>query len=190
MQAHGWAGVLYSVLAPTAEMRLRARNFLFKTHPLKTRQLGKPVIQSDSVPPFAYMCAVWSLARRHQSDFFFGVVVTCMLTFAWPSIALTASCKPGHFRPAFFVRTMGRCGFDLENLSFSGKPDEQARCLMRGMDSSRNLAPDLESLPAALANRIGKDIALPSREVLSGFLSKQSGMGFCRLSVAAGFARP
>ncbi len=67
---------------------------------------------------------------------------------------------------------MGACTFDPQSLSFAGDPVEQAKCLMRGMDATRNLAPELESLPPALANRIGQDTALPSRETLSTFLSK------------------
>ena len=87
--------------------------------------------------------------------------------------ALSARCKPNHFRPPFFVKTMGACGFDPQTLSFSGTAVEQARCLMRGMDHSRNLAPPMETLPPALAARVGSEAGLPSRELLSSFLSKQ-----------------
>jgi hypothetical protein len=87
--------------------------------------------------------------------------------------ALSAACKPSHFRPAFFVKTMGVCGFDPQTLSFSGAPVAQAMCLMRGMDATRNLAPQLQTLPPGLARRIGRDTGLPAREVLSEFLSKQ-----------------
>jgi hypothetical protein len=85
-----------------------------------------------------------------------------------------ADCKPNHSRPPFFVNTMGKCHFDWLRLSFQGEPEEQARCLMRGMDRSRNLAPMLESLPSALARRVGQTGGLPSREVLSEYLSKQN----------------
>ena len=44
---------------------------------------------------------------------------------------------------------------------------------MRGMDQSRNLAPPMETLPSALALRVGTESGLPSREVLGTFLSKQ-----------------
>jgi hypothetical protein len=63
--------------------------------------------------------------------------------------------------------------FDPEKLSFQGEPAEQAKCLMRGMDQKRNLAPPMESLPSALAERVGMDAGLPSREALSTFLSKK-----------------
>ena len=119
------------------------------------------------------MRAVWSLAESRNGGFFPGVMLACALTAAWPSAALTA-CKPNHFRPTIFVRTMGRCDFDPATLSFRGTPVDQARCLMRGMDSSRNLGPELESLPPALASRVGSETGLPGRESLSAFLSKQN----------------
>jgi hypothetical protein len=86
--------------------------------------------------------------------------------------ALAHECKPGHFRAPFFIKTMGRCVFDPASLSFQGEPAEQARCLMRGMDQSRNLGPPMEHLPAALADRVGSETGLPSREALSTYLSK------------------
>jgi hypothetical protein len=88
------------------------------------------------------------------------------------TVALAHECKPGHFRAPYFIKTMGRCVFDPASMSFQGEPAEQARCLMRGMDQSRNLGPPLEHLPAALAGRVGTDTGLPSREALSTLLSK------------------
>jgi hypothetical protein len=88
--------------------------------------------------------------------------------------ALSAECKPGHFRAPYFIKDMGACAFDPETLSYAGTPVEQAMCLMRGMDATRNLAPPLEGLPPALATRIGESTGLPSREVLSEYLSKQA----------------
>jgi hypothetical protein len=87
--------------------------------------------------------------------------------------AFSAGCKPTRPKPTIILKTMGRCTFDPQTLSFSGEPVEQAMCLMRGMDATRNLAPPMQSLPPALATRIGRDTGLPSREALSGFLSKQ-----------------
>ncbi len=88
--------------------------------------------------------------------------------------ALSNGCKPNHPRPLIILNDMGPCGFDPQTLSFAGTPAEQARCLMRGMDASRNLSRPLDTLPPALASRIGQDSGLPTREVLSGFLSKQN----------------
>lgn len=87
--------------------------------------------------------------------------------------ALAANCKPSHYRPLYFLKDMGPCGFNAETLSFAGTPVEQARCLMRGMDASRNLAPPLETLPAALAGRIGETSGLPTRKALDGYLDPQ-----------------
>jgi hypothetical protein len=87
--------------------------------------------------------------------------------------AVLAGCKPDHFRPPFFIKSMGACAFDPETLSYAGTPVQQAMCLMRGMDASRNLAPLLTSLPAALASRIGLTTGLPSRATLSNYLAEQ-----------------
>ena len=86
----------------------------------------------------------------------------------------STECKPSHFRAPYFIRSMGACAFDPETLSYAGTPVEQAMCLMRGMDASRNLGPPLESLPPGLASRIGQSTGLPSREALSSFLSSQN----------------
>ncbi len=99
--------------------------------------------------------------------------LACAILSASTQGALSARCKPNHFRPPFFIKTMGACGFDPQTLSFSGTPVEQAKCLMRGMDYSRNLAPPLTTLPPVLAERVGGATGLPSREALSAYLSKQ-----------------
>jgi hypothetical protein len=88
-----------------------------------------------------------------------------------PLDAVLAGCKPDHFRPAFFIKSMGACAFDAETLSFAGTPAQQAMCLMRGMDVSRNLEPTLPGLPAALSERVGQTNGLPSRVALNDYLS-------------------
>lgn len=106
----------------------------------------------------------------------------CRLLGAGLSAAVLASsaqavfgteCKPHHFREPYFVRSMGVCAFDSETLSYAGAPVQQAMCLMRGMDASRNLGPPLDSLPPGLAQRIGKITDLPSRAALASYLSEQ-----------------
>jgi hypothetical protein len=99
------------------------------------------------------------------------VLVGALLAMSAPA-ALGADCKPNHFRPPFFINTMGPCVFDWGALSFRGEPAQQARCLMRGMGKSRNLAPALQGLPPALEQRVGLEGGLPGREALSGHLSK------------------
>jgi len=87
--------------------------------------------------------------------------------------AVFASCKPDHSKPPFFVKNMGACAFDPETLSYAGTPLQQAICLMRGMDASRNLAPPSPSLPAALSSRIGQTTGLLSRATLNNYLAEQ-----------------
>ena len=41
---------------------------------------------------------------------------------------------------------MGECDFNLDSLEYRGTPVEQARCLMRGLDQTRNLGPPLDTL--------------------------------------------
>ena len=104
--------------------------------------------------------------------------------------AVSAGCKPGHFRAPYFIKSMGACRFDPDTLSFAGTPAEQAMCLMRGMDVTRNLGPTLPSLPPALASRVGQSSGLPAREALSAYLSKQGLEWSFAASVAAAVARP
>jgi hypothetical protein len=87
--------------------------------------------------------------------------------------AVLAGCRPDHFKPPFFIKSMGVCAFGSETLSYAGTPVQQAMCLMRGMDASRNLLPRLSSLPAPLASRIGQTTGLPSRATLSSYLAEQ-----------------
>ncbi|MGB7102746.1 MAG: hypothetical protein WBD95_28800 [Xanthobacteraceae bacterium] len=100
--------------------------------------------------------------------------LSCAMLATSAAAALSDGCKPNHPRPLIILKDMGACGFDPQTLSFSGEPAEQAKCLMRGMDASRNLGRALDTLPPALASRVGQDSGLPAREVLSAFLSKQN----------------
>ena len=74
---------------------------------------------------------------------------------------LSNECKPHHFRAPFFIKSMGACAFDPETLSFAGTPVQQAMCLMRGMDATRNLGPPLQSLPPGLPAASAKRPACP-----------------------------
>jgi hypothetical protein len=102
-----------------------------------------------------------------------GVTIALVgATFIGSIGAAFAECKPSHLKALYFLRTMGPCEFNSETLSFRGTPAQQAMCLMRGMDATRNLAPVLKGLPPGLAKRIGETTGLPSREALSAYLSK------------------
>jgi hypothetical protein len=102
-----------------------------------------------------------------------ATALAAVLVAASTGSALSHGCMPNHPKPAIILKDMGPCSFDPQSMSFAGEPVEQAKCLMRGMDATRNLVPTLQSLPPALEIRIGADTGLPAREVLSGFLSKQ-----------------
>jgi hypothetical protein len=82
-------------------------------------------------------------------------------------------CMPHHALPTINLKNEGVCDFNLDSLSYRGTPEQQAKCLMRGQDQSRNLGPPTDSLPDALASRVGRETGLPSRETLSTYLSKQ-----------------
>jgi hypothetical protein len=88
--------------------------------------------------------------------------------------ALAEGCKPRHPLPTIVLKNMGPCAFDTAAMSFGGEPRQQAMCLLRSVDLTRNLGPMLDSLPDVLASRIGQSAGLPTREVLSGFLSEQN----------------
>lgn len=103
----------------------------------------------------------------------FAAGLACALLAGSVDAALSTECKPNHFRAPYFIKDMGPCAFDPETLSFAGTPVQQAMCLMRSMDATRNLGPPLQSLPAALTSRVGETGGLPSRAALSSYLSKQ-----------------
>ena len=83
------------------------------------------------------------------------------------------NCRPKRPKPPIILKSMGACAFNPETASFGGNPAQQALCLLRGMDRSRNLGPQLDALPAVLAERLGQASALPPREALSALLSAQ-----------------
>jgi hypothetical protein len=101
-----------------------------------------------------------------------AAVLACALLIFSAHAALSEQCKPHHPLPTINLKNMGVCDFNLDSLSYRGTPEEQAKCLMRGEDQSRNLGPPMDKLPDALASRVGRDNGLPSRETLSTYLSK------------------
>jgi hypothetical protein len=114
-----------------------------------------------------------ALMRLRAPPGLIAVAAVVVLSTTVPA-ASGQSCKPPHALPKIILQNMGRCDFDPDTLSFRGEPVDQARCLMRGLDSTRNLGPPLAALPEALASRIGRNGGLPTRETLSKFLSKQN----------------
>jgi hypothetical protein len=102
-----------------------------------------------------------------------ATALACAMSCATSGAAFSHTCKPSHPKRLIVLKNMGACAFDPQGLHFRGEPVEQAMCLMRAMDKTRNLAPTLPSLPPPLATRIGRDSGLPAREALSAYLSKQ-----------------
>jgi hypothetical protein len=104
-------------------------------------------------------------------------VLVCLLALAFLTAssldAAAVSCRPKRARPPVVLKQMAPCEFDVDGLSFVGTPVEQAKCLLRTHDRTRNIGPMLESIPAALQERVGQTSGLPSREVLSTHLSAQ-----------------
>jgi hypothetical protein len=141
--------------------------------------LGRAGVDEDSsvfalvwIRPVSVAPKTTDIHRRRLANVI-AASLTALSLGAFAEQAAGVECKPRHFRPPFFVKTMGPCEFDLANLSFRGEPAEQARCLMRGMDASRNLGPTPQSLPDALANRVGGEAGLPGRDALAAFLATQ-----------------
>ena len=83
-----------------------------------------------------------------------------------------ANCRPKRPRPPIVLKSMGPCEFNSETASFRGEPADQLRCLLRPLDRSRNLAPMLDAVPAAFAERAGQTTGLPTREALLTLLSR------------------
>lgn len=90
-----------------------------------------------------------------------------------PAADAAPACKPKHSRPRIVLSAMGPCVFDAARLSFEGSAPEQAACLLRGMDETRNLARGKAALPVALAQRIGAQTDLPKPEQMTAYLLSQ-----------------
>jgi hypothetical protein len=129
---------------------------------------GAGVAQTQMIDPLRAIAG----ARSHRA--LLAVGFAAALICASAGDAFSSGCRPSRPKPTIILKTMGPCSFDPETLSYQGEPLDQAKCLMRSMDQSRNLGPPLDNLPPALADRIGQDTGLPSRETLSTFLSGQN----------------
>ena len=103
---------------------------------------------------------VWTESRWRMNSVAAGIVFAALAVTAGE--AVSAHCKPNHFRAPYFIKTMGPCEFDQTIMSFRGEPAEQAKCLMRGMDQSRNLAPPSRACPLPLRNASAPNSACPA----------------------------
>jgi hypothetical protein len=91
--------------------------------------------------------------------------------------AYAQNCRPRSPRPPTPLTGMGVCEFNHETFSYAGEPAQQAMCLMRASDKTRNLGPQLESIPATLAGRVGQSTGLPERSALAAHLA-ESGLTY------------
>jgi hypothetical protein len=95
------------------------------------------------------------------------VIVAC----AWPQpAAAVGECRFAKRPPVELTDMAGFCKFDPQTHSFAGDPAEQARCLLNPVRPVGRLGPALETLPAALAARVGKDVDLPAMDALAALL--------------------
>jgi hypothetical protein len=101
-----------------------------------------------------------------------GIVVALALAYLFGLTieAFAQRCQPRRRLPAIVLTTPGPCEFNPATFDFAGTPDQQAMCLMRSGNARRNLGPMLETLPPALASRVGQSSALPDRETLAALL--------------------
>src|SRR5262249_58239403 len=101
-----------------------------------------------------------------------AAVALAMVCFAVSETSAGPTCKPSRPRPLVHLKSMGPCAFDPDTLSFVGVPLQQAACLLRALDPSRNLAPGPADVPAALAARVGRADGLPAREAVGALPRK------------------
>ena len=87
---------------------------------------GSPLAQA------ACSASAPSRRRRWRGRLRTAIVAGLALSLS-AQVASSVQCKPHHFRAPYFIKTMGRCGFDQATMSFHGDGVEQTRCLMRGM---------------------------------------------------------
>jgi hypothetical protein len=114
-------------------------------------------------------CAAALSSRRFRLALVAAIAAGCV---AAPDATADPTCKPRRPRPVVHLNGMGPCAFDPDALSFTGEPAQQAACLLRALDRSRNLAPGLATVPATLADRVGRSSGLPTRDALLALLLK------------------
>ena len=81
-------------------------------------------------------------------------------------VAAAVACAP------CFATAAPGCGFDAGRLSFAGTPSEQALCLTRTVLVGGILAPTADSLPATLAELVGRQVDI-TREAIRRHLASR-----------------
>jgi hypothetical protein len=101
------------------------------------------------------------------------LLATLALVAVWgPARAWADLCRPPRPLPPVSLHSMGPCAFNPDTLSFAGEPAEQAACLVRPVGPWAKLGPPLESLPPALAARVGRSSADIDRVVVAALLAR------------------
>ena len=88
------------------------------------------------------------------------------------AVLALGNCSFGPARP-ITLKNMGLCEFDLEQLSYTGDPAKQAKCLLTPVKPVGHLGPPLERLPLVFAERVGKPSGLPERAALRAWLAER-----------------
>jgi hypothetical protein len=91
---------------------------------------------------------------------------TAVLLFGAQASLLAAGNCSFKRSPAITLRNMGPCQFDIERLSFTGDPEQQATCLLTPVQRVGRLGPSLRGLPSPLAGRVGQSVDQGVREAL------------------------
>lgn len=68
---------------------------------------------------------------------------------------------------------VGLCRFEIAALSFSGTPDEQARCLMRPVGKRGAIGGPLDRLPRGLASTVNGRARLPGKSAVATLLARE-----------------
>jgi hypothetical protein len=119
---------------------------------------------------YAYFIGRAGMLRKGKGRVAAVIALAIAIVVAGAFEAYAQNCKPRRPRPPVKLTSMGPCAFDSEQLSFAGAPVEQALCLLRAFDKSRNIGPALERLPDGIASRVGRASELPSRDALAKLL--------------------
>ena len=94
-----------------------------------------------------------------------------LLLAGWSADAFAAGpCRFAKRPPLELKDIAGFCKFDHDTQTFAGTPAEQARCLLNPVEPVGRLGKPLETLPAAIEQRVGGDTDLPSHDALAALL--------------------
>jgi hypothetical protein len=116
---------------------------------------------------------LWGINCRASKAAVACLLAALALVAVWgPERARADLCRPPRPLPPVSLNDMGPCTFNPERLSFAGEPAQQAACLVRPVAPWAKLGPPLESLPPALAARVGRSSAMIDRGAVTALLAR------------------